>query len=54
MSRLRWLFVTVPCALFDAWWVGYRVLLFSAIMVLVTVTLLSLALELTTGIRWGW
>ena len=51
---MRWLLVTLPCRLFDLWWVGYRVLFTVTVMVLVTITVLSLGLELLAGIRWGW
>lgn len=45
--------MTLPCLLFDLWWIVYRLVLTVAVMVLVTVTLLALALD-RLGIRWGW
>ncbi len=52
-SMLRFVLVTVPCILWDAWWTAYRILL--AVFVMVTVTLTALALVLDAiGVRWGW
>jgi hypothetical protein len=53
MFALRWIFVTLPCILWDAWWTAYRIVLAVGCMVTVTLTVLTLLLELV-GVRWGW
>jgi len=50
---LRWIFVTVPCILWDVWWAAYRLVLALFVMVTVTLTVLTLLLD-AVGVRWGW
>jgi hypothetical protein len=50
---LRWVFVTLPCALWDVWWAAYRILLLVFVMVTVSLTALVLLLD-SVGVRWGW
>ena len=50
---LRFIFVTLPCALWDLWWIVYTFTLTAFVMVCVSLTVLVLLLD-ALGYRWAW
>ena len=50
---LKFVLVTLPCALWDLWWTLYRLALAVLVMLIVTLTVLVLLLD-SVGVRWGW